>query len=51
MRHNKDILWKGLLEWVFDDLLRFIFPDADKVFDLKKGFSFLDDVFGQLCPG
>lgn len=21
MRHNKDILWKGLLEWVFDYLL------------------------------
>ena len=22
MYHNKDVLWKGLLEWVFDDLLR-----------------------------
>jgi len=28
MRHNKDILWKGVLEWVFDDLLRFISPDV-----------------------
>ena len=50
MRHNKDILWKGLLEWVFDDLLRFIFPDADKVFDMKKGFSFLDKELAEMYP-
>jgi hypothetical protein len=50
MRHDKDILWKGLLEWVFDDLLRFVFPNADKVFDMEKGFGFLDKELAELYP-
>ena len=50
MRHNKDILWKGLLEWVFDDLLRFIFPEADRVFDLKAPLTFMDKELARLCP-
>ena len=50
MRHDKDILWKGLLEWVFDDLLRFVFPEADKVFDMQKGFGFLDKELAELYP-
>jgi len=50
MHHNKDILWKGLLEWVFDDLLRFIFPNADDVFDMNKGFSFLDKELAEMYP-
>lgn len=31
-----DSLWKGILEDLFADFLRFFFPDADTVFDLKK---------------
>ena len=31
-----------MLEEIFDDLLRFVFPDADRIFDLAKGFEFLD---------
>ncbi|MDO6432974.1 hypothetical protein Q4E93_20365 [Flavitalea sp. BT771] len=50
MRHNKDILWKGLLEWVFDDLLRFVFPDADKVFDMRRAFAFLDKELAEMYP-
>lgn len=50
MQHNRDILWKGLLEWVFDDLLRFIFPNAEQVFDLERGFVFLDKELAQLYP-
>src|SRR5579871_1604486 len=50
MGHSKDILWKGLLEWVFDDLLRFIFPDADAVFDMEKGFDFMDKELAELTP-
>src|ERR1700733_2002691 len=42
MQHNKDILWKGVLRWVFDDLLRFVFPDAEQVFDFQRKFHFLD---------
>ena len=50
MRHDKDILWKGLLEWVFDDLLRFVFPNADTLFDMEKGFAFLDKELAELYP-
>jgi hypothetical protein len=50
MRHDKDILWKGLLEWVFDDLLRFVFPNADKLFNMEKGFGFLDKELAELYP-
>jgi hypothetical protein len=50
MQHNRDILWKGLLEWVFDDLLRFVFPDAEQVFDLERGFSFLDKELAEMYP-
>ena len=50
MRHNKDILWKGVLEWVFEDLLRFVFPEADTVFDMQKGFGFLDKELAEMYP-
>jgi hypothetical protein len=50
MIHDRDILWKGLLEWVFDDLLRFIFPNADNLFDMEKGFGFLDKELAELYP-
>jgi hypothetical protein len=50
MRQNRDVLWKGVLEWIFDDLLRFLFPDADQVFDMKKGFAFLDKELAEIHP-
>ena len=50
MQHNRDILWKGLLEWVFDDLLRFVFPEADKEFDMQQGFTYLDKELAELYP-
>ena len=50
MWHNKDILWKGLLEWVFDDLLRFVFPEAEQVFDWSVPGVFMDKEFERLCP-
>ncbi|HAL81933.1 MAG TPA: hypothetical protein DCO83_06615 [Mucilaginibacter sp.] len=49
MNHN-DILWKALLEDVFDDFLRFFYPDADELFDLDKGFEYLDKELEQLFP-
>jgi hypothetical protein len=45
-----DELWKGILEDVFEDFLRFFFPDADELFDLKKKFSFMDKEFNRLFP-
>jgi hypothetical protein len=50
MRRRYDPYWKGILEVVFDDFLRFVFPDADKVFDLKKGFEFLDKELVEMYP-
>jgi predicted transposase YdaD len=49
--HRKnDILWKVVLEEVFDDLLRFIFPDADRVYDMERGFEFLDKELSEMYP-
>ncbi|WP_153799349.1 hypothetical protein [Foetidibacter luteolus] len=45
-----DILWKGILENVFDDFLRFFFSNADELFDMEKGFAFLDKELAQLYP-
>ncbi|SDL13944.1 conserved hypothetical protein (putative transposase or invertase) [Pedobacter sp. ok626] len=45
-----DELWKGILEDVFGDFLRFFFPDADKLFDMSKKFVFLDKEFNRLFP-
>jgi len=39
-----------MLEEIFDDLLRFIFPEADHVFDLQKGFEFLDKELSEMYP-
>src|SRR5882757_4878315 len=37
-----------MLEEVFDDLLRFVFPRADHVFDMKRGFEFLEKELGEM---
>jgi hypothetical protein len=50
MLHNKDILWKGVLVWVLDDLLRFVFPHADEIFDFEKKCIFLDKELAALEP-
>lgn len=45
-----DIIWKGILEEVFDDLLRFMYPEADQVFDLTQPIDFLDKELAQIFP-
>src|SRR5258708_7553777 len=47
-QRKSDILWKVVLEEVFDDLLRFLFPDADKVYDMERGFEFLDKELAEM---
>ena len=47
---KKDALWKSVLEEVFDDMLRFVFPDAERIFDIDRGFEFLDKELGELYP-
>jgi hypothetical protein len=50
MRRKNDQLWKGVLEEVFDDLLRFVFPEAGKVFDMQRKFEYLDKELNELVP-
>ncbi|MGJ1537615.1 hypothetical protein ACR784_21575 [Sphingobacterium multivorum] len=38
------------MEQTFLHFLRFIFPDADAVFDLSSPFDYLDKEFEQLFP-
>ncbi|MGF1635958.1 MAG: Rpn family recombination-promoting nuclease/putative transposase [Cyclobacteriaceae bacterium] len=45
-----DILWKAILEDIFEDFLRFFFPNADDIFDFSKGFEYLDKELEQLFP-
>jgi hypothetical protein len=47
---KSDILWKVILEEVFPDLLRFIYPDADEVYNMERGFEFLDKELAELNP-
>jgi hypothetical protein len=45
-----DILWKAVLEDVFDDFLRFFVPNADEVFNLDHKVEYLDKELDQLFP-
>jgi predicted transposase YdaD len=51
MKHRKsDILWKTIIEEVFAELLRFIYADADQVYDMGRGFEFLEKELAELNP-
>jgi hypothetical protein len=45
-----DALWKGILEDLFDDFLRFFFDNADEIFDMNRPFEFLDKELEQIFP-
>ena len=45
-----DTLWKAILEDIFDDFLRFMYPNADDIFDISRGFDFLDKELEDLFP-
>ena len=47
----KDILWKGIIEDLFADFLRFFYTEADEIFDMNRGFEFLEKELGELYPG
>ena len=49
-QRKSDILWKVVMEEVFDDLLRFVVPDADQVYNLERGFEFLDKELAEMYP-
>ena len=47
----KDVLWKGIIEDLFADFLRFFYAGADELFDMDRGFEFLDKELAQLYSG
>ncbi|GAA0884252.1 hypothetical protein GCM10009120_28500 [Sphingobacterium siyangense subsp. cladoniae] len=49
-RRVDDPSWKSILEQTFSHFLRFIFPDADAIFDLSRPFDYLDKEFETLFP-
>ena len=49
-QRKSDILWKVIMEEVFPDLLRFIYPDADDEYNMERGFEFLDKELAELNP-
>lgn len=48
--HKRDVLWKGIMEDLFADFLRFFFADADRVFDIDRGFEFLEKELHEISP-
>jgi len=47
---TKDELWKAIIEELFVWLMRFFYPDEIHLFDLSKGFEFLDKELIRLFP-
>jgi hypothetical protein len=50
MRPKYDILWKGMIEEVMEDLLLFVEPGIDDDLDLDRGFEFLDKELAAIDP-
>ncbi|BAV07208.1 hypothetical protein FLA_3231 [Filimonas lacunae] len=50
-QQRRDILWKGIMEDLFADFLRFFFIDADEHFDIDRGFEFLEKELHEISPG
>lgn len=49
-RKKDDILLKSAFEEAFPDLLRFYFQNADAIFDMERGFEFMDKELTELFP-
>ena len=47
---SKDILWKGIIEDLFEDFLLFFFPQYVDQIDFSKGFEFLDKELQKIQP-
>lgn len=50
MRRKNDILLKSAFEEAFPDLLCFFFQEADTIFDIAKGFEFMDKELSEIYP-
>jgi hypothetical protein len=47
---SKDILWKGIIEDLFDDFLWYFFPTLASQVDFTRPFEFLDKELDALLP-
>ncbi|RMH89425.1 MAG: hypothetical protein D6681_14410, partial [Calditrichaeota bacterium] len=45
-----DVLWKSIIEDLFEDFCRFFLPDLYPRLNLKKGYEFLDKELANLFP-
>ena len=50
MKPKYDMLWKGIVENIMEDLLLFVDPDIGNYLDLKRGFEFLDKELAEMYP-
>lgn len=50
MKPKYDILWKGMIEEVVEDLLLFVDPAVGETLDLPRGYEFLDKELAELYP-
>lgn len=48
IKTSRDVLWKAIIEDLFDDFLRFFYANAIEEFDFDKGFEFLDKELSEL---
>ncbi|MFW5879723.1 MAG: hypothetical protein ACOCUV_02755 [bacterium] len=47
---KNDLLWKSILEQVFEDFILFFYPASKEIFDFEQGVTFLDKELQQLFP-
>lgn len=50
MHISKDALWKGIIENLIDDFIRYFFPALVDEIDFARGFEFLDTELQKLIP-
>lgn len=48
MSISKDTLWKGIIENLVDDFIRYFFPNYVEKIDFERGFEFLDTELQKL---
>ncbi|AEE49692.1 hypothetical protein [Haliscomenobacter hydrossis] len=48
MQISKDALWKGIIESLIDDFIRFFFEPYVELIDFERGFEFLDTELQKL---
>jgi hypothetical protein len=50
MKINRDALWKGIIEDLFEDFLHYFFPEYIDEIAFEKGYEFLDKELQMIYP-